>query len=363
MLSEIGSNFWISPEEVNGEPNLSTPKKFGCDGSDYVWMSTGRSATRLVLQTILQRNPQMNRIALLPSFTCHTVIEPFLELGFEIHTLPIAFGLITTIEEITQAIVETQATVLLVHRYYGFDTLPGFNSAINDIQRKGAIVVEDCTQCLYSTFENSNADYFVGSIRKWCGVPDGGFAVCREGTFLQKPNKHDKKLESAKREACELKYAYMFKGRDYKLESKQRYREAEHILDTQTDFYTIGKLSSIIQTNLDIEWLSRERRDNYEYLTRGLKKMNGISIIFSSLPQDVVPLYLPIWVEDRDKVQSVFADNAVYAPVVWPKAECCPSVCEYANGLYDHLLCIPIDQRYGRDDMQRVLDILINTNE
>ena len=24
------------------------------------------------------------------------------------------------------------------------------------------------------------SDYFVGSIRKWCGVPDGGFAVCKK---------------------------------------------------------------------------------------------------------------------------------------------------------------------------------------
>lgn len=359
MLSEIGSNFWISPEEVKGEPNLGTPKKFGCDGSDYVWMSTGRSATRLVLQTILQRNPQMKRIALLPPFTCHTVIEPFLELGFEIHTLPIDSGLITTPEEITQAIVETQATVLLVHRYYGFDTLPGFNSAIEDMQRQGVLVIEDCTQCLYSTFERSEADYYVGSIRKWCGVPDGGFAVCREGQFNNKPKCSDMALESAKREACELKYAYMFNGIDCKPESKKRYREAEHILDTQSSFYAIGKLSALIQTNLDRKSLTEKRRENYSILARELQNHLAIQLVFNEFPVDVIPLYMPVFVRNRDEVQSLLADNAVYAPVVWPKADCCPLVCPEADELYNHLLCIPIDQRYDSDDMKRILNILL----
>jgi dTDP-4-amino-4,6-dideoxygalactose transaminase len=32
---------------------------------------------------------------------------------------------------------------------------------------------------------------------------------------------------------------------------------------------------------------------------------------------------------------------------------------EDADYLYDHILCIPIDQRYGEDDMKRVINTLI----
>lgn len=42
MLSEIGSNFWISPNELSLQVLEITPEKFNCKGSDYVWMSTGR---------------------------------------------------------------------------------------------------------------------------------------------------------------------------------------------------------------------------------------------------------------------------------------------------------------------------------
>ena len=52
MLSEIGSNFWISPNELSLQVLEITPEKFNCKGSDYVWMSTGRGATSFILDTI-----------------------------------------------------------------------------------------------------------------------------------------------------------------------------------------------------------------------------------------------------------------------------------------------------------------------
>lgn len=58
MLSEIGSNFWICQNDGKSGRVLGTPCSiYGYKGSDYVWLSTGRSATRLVLQMINECNP------------------------------------------------------------------------------------------------------------------------------------------------------------------------------------------------------------------------------------------------------------------------------------------------------------------
>ena len=62
--------------------------------------------------------------------------------------------------------------------------------------------------------------------------------------------------------------------------------------------------------------------------------------------------------DERKNLQALLADNDVYAPVVWPKAECCPPVSEIAESIYRHILCIPIDQRYDVDDMERIISIL-----
>ena len=358
MLSEIGSNFWITPKDLERKKELQAPFSFGYAGSDYVWMSTGRSATRLVLKTIEDRNPNIIKVALLPSFTCHTVIEPFLEYGYEVHSLPISMSLLTTGEQIIRTWEQMKANIVLIHRYYGFDTLPGIEEAIELLRSKGVIVIEDCTQSMYSTFKPSNVDYYVGSIRKWCGVPDGGFAICKKGSFAEKPIAEDEAMVETKRMASVLKYRYLFEHEGEKPTFKAKYREGESLLDAQKVFYTIGIISSVIQANLDVEAMKDRRQANYRVLQKSLKDYSSFKVVFDEISKDAVPLYFPILAEHRDALQETLANNDIYAPVVWPKPDCCPPICKEAEEIYEKILCIPIDQRYGIDDMERIVKVI-----
>ena len=90
----------------------------------------------------------------------------------------------------------------------------------------------------------------------------------------------------------------------------------------------------------------------------GLHYITGLSIIFSVLPDDVTPLYFPILVDNRVQWQDLLADNDIYAPVVWPKADHCPDIDDNSQMIYDKILCIPIDQRYGIDDMDRIVKVI-----
>lgn len=65
MLSEIGSNFWIDPSVIYDSQKPITPDVFRCTGSDYAWLSTGRSAISLVIETIEERNPKTKKVALI----------------------------------------------------------------------------------------------------------------------------------------------------------------------------------------------------------------------------------------------------------------------------------------------------------
>lgn len=363
MLSEIGSNYWISTNDGKGGSPLGDPFQFGYQGSDYVWMSTGRSATRFVLKSIEERKSGIKKVVLLPPFTCHTVVEPFMNFGYEIHTMPVDMNLMTSAEGIVRCQTMCGAGVVLVHRYYGFNTLPDFDQAVKTLHENDVIVIEDCTQCLYSNFAISDADYVVASIRKWCGVPDGGFAICKEGYFSHKPNHADVKMVEAKRIASEMKYQFLFEGKGDKPTFKAKYREGEVLLDNQTDFFAIGELSAAIQAELDVETLKKKRRNNYKILLEGLQSIAGIKTVFDTLHDEVVPLYFPILVDDREAVQDFLAENDIYAPVVWPKPICCPPINREAEEIYEKILCIPIDQRYGTDDMNRIVKVITDKYE
>lgn len=358
MQSEIGSNFWLNPKENYPVQELGTPAQFGCSGSDYVWMSTGRSATKFVLKTIQERNPQINKVALLPSFTCHTVIEPFIEYGWTINYYDIDSSLNASADEIINRAKLVNCDVVLFHRYFGFDTIDGYERLCAKFRSEGILSIEDITQCLYSDFQKSQADYTVGSIRKWTGTPDGGFAVCLEGTFKSKPTDSDSMLEKAKLEASFLKYNYLFNKEGEKSAFLEKFRVAEDILDKQKGWYTIGDMSSRVLSNLDVKTLKERRQANYDFVYQGVSSNKAIRLILPNIDNKFVPLYLPLYVENRKSLQSLFIQNSIYAPIVWPKPECLVNVCKNAEDLYNHILCIPIDQRYGLDDMERLLKIL-----
>lgn len=357
MLSEIGSNFWLNPNQLFNECPLRTPEQFNCKGSDYAWLSTGRSAIRFVIKTIEERKPNIKKVAVLPSFTCDTVFDPFLKMGYEVYYYPIEEDLTTTSDAILETVLKHDASIVLFHRYFGFDTLDGQVEKMCDALRgQGKFTIEDCTQCLYSGIPRANSDFTVGSIRKWTGTPDGGFAVCRSGVFKDKPKKYDRELEDAKVKASCAKYEYLIEHKGDKAEMLTLYRKAEDILDRQNKIYAISPISATVQSDLNVDDLANKRRRNFNILRESLK--GPIRPLFSLSENLAVPLYFPILVEDRVALQKHLVQNSIYAPVVWPKDEQQPIQCEGAENAYCHLLCIPIDQRYDADDMNRIVAVV-----
>ncbi len=358
MLREIGSNFWMDPTDRYDEAVNITPEMFGIRGSDYTWLSTGRSAISMAIDEVEKRNPCIERIALVPSYTCDTVIAPFLQADYKVETLAVDGRLCIKGGELLDAAKNANAGIILLHHYFGFNTIPGWKDVKKKIEALGIVVIEDRTQCLYSSFETLDADYVVGSIRKWHGVPDGGFLVCREGSLSNKPEESDLILEQAKKKAAILKYNYLYHQQGTKDQFLDAFAKAESILDIQTKRYAISDTSLQMQACLDAEGLKEKRRQNYAYLLEHLTGMESISFLFPELPKEITPLYCPILTMDRVRVQSHLRDSAIYAPVIWPKSEKLPEINGKADVLYTSMLCIPIDQRYGSEEMKKITECL-----
>ena len=358
MLSEIGSNFWINPNVILEDKSLGTPEQFGCKGNDCVWLSTGRSAIGFAIKSIEGRKPDLKKTAVLPPFTCHTVIEPFLKAGYEVHYYPIDEKMMASGDAILKVAEDKDASIVLFHNYFGFNTLMEVDKLCEVLRNQNRYSIEDCTQCLYSGHPKSAADFFVGSIRKWHGTPDGGFVVCRDYQLSDKPFLRDEQLDEAKVKASYAKYKFLFEKEGDKPTFLQLYREAEDLLESQETYHTISLTAQKLQSNLDVSFLCENRRNNYQVLLSGLLGLQDVKPMFESLDGETVPLYFPLIVKERAALQAHLVANDIYAPVVWPKADCLDRVCDEAEFLYEHLLCIPIDQRYDSDDMNRIISVI-----
>ncbi len=357
MHSEIGSNFWLNPNQKYINKNIGTPQQFNCQGEDYAWLSTGRSSIELAIKAVEESKTDLKKVAVLPSFTCDTVFEPFLKRGYEVYYYPIERDLTTTSDAILETVLQHDASIVLFHRYFGFDTLDKQVDRMCDILRGlGKYTIEDCTQCLYSDIPRADSDYTVGSIRKWTGTPDGGFIVSHKMRLKNKPDSYDIELEKAKVEASYAKYRFLFEHQGDKGEMLAMYRKAEDILDNQAEIYAISEMSVMVQSNLNKQELIRKRRENFEILGNNLTSQ--LQPVFKLGMNKNVPLYFPVLVEDRAALQKHLVNNAIYAPVVWPKDDKQPKQCDGAENAYQHLLCIPIDQRYDVDDMNRVVEVI-----
>lgn len=353
MLSEIGSNFWLAPEQAGvmlGQPSFD----FGIEGEHKIWLSTARSGISLCLESIEQKSgADFKKIALIPSYTCETVAQPFLKKGYRVYTLPVDISLRTSGEQILAAATECGASVILLHRYFGFESLYDFEDTLKLLRERGVFIIEDRTQCLYSDIKPLEADYYVASIRKWCSVPDGAIAVCKSGRFVNIPKEQDSELCDLKVEAAVLKYRYIIEGLGDKAEFLKKGGEAEELLDSRECAYTISSVSAFVQHTLDVGALKEARQDNYRVLYEGIKGLGSVRVLFEPT-QSAVPLYMMLWCKGRNGLQLYLRERSVYAPIIWPRPEELAKVCDKAEELYRNSLCIPIDQRYGTDEMNLI---------
>lgn len=355
MQKEIGSNFDLDPRILMQESASWNLEQIGITGADSAMLSTGRSAEGLILDEIECRHPELKKIALIPAFTCQTVIEPFIKRGYSVKTYSIDENLRINPETFKEELYESHAQIVLIHQYFGFHTAGNIEQLIREETKKGIVFIEDRTQCLYSSFPILSVEYVIGSMRKWAALPDGGFAVCRHGKLHEKPEYYDAELEIEKIEAAEEKYKYLHENQGEKQIFLEKFSLAECMLDKQEKCFKISPSSLKVQSSLNIDELKQKRRDNYERLYFGLEGSRCVRVVTPPLKKENVPLYYVCLAENRESLQRHLRENRIYAPIVWPKSQMCPVVCKEAEEMYEKSLCIPIDQRYDIDDMDKVV--------
>lgn len=82
MYREIGSDFWYDTSKIKDlkcDIEFKNIKLFEYEDIAYLW--NGRSAIKFILDNVKCNNKK----ALLPSYTCHTVIEPLLKKNMKLN--------------------------------------------------------------------------------------------------------------------------------------------------------------------------------------------------------------------------------------------------------------------------------------
>ena len=183
-MREIGSEFWDVP--CAEQRNTLFP-------DSVQWFLSGRSA----LQAIIEESKKKGcHTVAMPSWCCDSMVKPFFHAGIEVQFYPVYWESSLVQEP------RFNADALFLMDYFGYT---GQCPDTNDFE---GIVIRDVTHSLLSS-AYSDADYYFGSLRKWCGVWTGGYAWAKEECHLSEPQTRDSAYIALRKTAMQQKAAYI----------------------------------------------------------------------------------------------------------------------------------------------------------
>ena len=338
-MKEIGSEF--SNYDLNQSLNFKVP----LDLVDYTFTFSGRTAISVILKNI----PNIKK-ALLPSYCCDSIIDPFRKANIKIYFYDVNYvnGLNVDID------IPDDIDLIFWCNYFGYKhVMPNFNNFIMN----GGIIIEDITHSLFSSQQyNLQSQYLVASLRKWGPLLSGGFCASTKNALKNKPRKEPPTVFiNKKKEAMMLKEQYL---KNYSYKKKEiflsLFNECNQWLSNNYMDLTIDSFSKKILFSKKDNSIKLQRVSNAIYLQNNLKNHPDIKPIFNDEEIDC-PLFVPVVVKNgkRDFYRKKLIENNIYCPVHWPHPH---ANCE--SNLYELELSLICDQRYSKEDMKRIISIL-----
>ena len=310
---------------IGGYFSLELPK-----GEEYhknvIRLNTGRNCLEYILKA------REYKKVYLPYYTCEVVLEPFEKLGipYEFYHIDINF-------EIRERLTLKANEALLYVNYYGLK-----QRYVEQLAEKtGERLIIDNTQAFYAK-PIAGIDTFY-TCRKFFGVPDGAYL-------------YTSKLLDAEFEQDQSFDYFMFLTKRIDLDAEAGYDDfrnlSKHVVGQPIK--RMSKLTQRMMQGIDYARIAEQRRANYQQLHDALGKSNTLSL---PLEEGAVPMVYPYMASVKG-LREKLIENKIFVARYWP------NVLEWTTrDDIEYLLAykmqpLPIDQRYGEDDMDRIITLI-----
>lgn len=299
--------------------------------NDGVLLNTGRNALEYIIRSI----GKVKRVYL-PYYTCEVVLEPFKKLD-----IPYTYYHINTDFEIADELNLREGEYIIANNYYGIK-----DAYIQKLAEKyGDQLIVDCAQAFFAKpLPGIKAFY---SMRKYVGVADGGVAYLGnllddsvEVEEMEKTDDHDSHLFKRKQFGAEAGFA------DYQSNEKKLDNQHIRLMSFQTKW---------LLDHIDYEKVVACRRENYHYLHEALGGINAINL--PEMYTFACPMVYPFLMKTAHGLRKELIDNKVFVARYWPNVIAKEGF-ETEYDISMNVIPLPCDQRYGKEDMYRIINII-----
>ena len=294
---------------------------------DAIRLNTGRNCLEYILRA------RRYKKVYVPYYTCEAVMEPINKLGipYEYYHIDIHF-------EIRDRFTLKEGEALLYTNYFGLK-----QRYVEQLAEKtGSRLIVDNTQAFYAK-PIQGIDTFY-TCRKFFGVADGAYLYTDK--LLDEDFEQDESYD---------RMAHLLKRIDLSAEDGfADFRKVDDGLDNQP-IRKMSKLTQRIMQSIDYEVVAQKRRENYRMLHELLGEENNLQL---TLHEDVVPMVYPFLAPIKG-LREKLIENKVFVARYWPNVLEWTTKDDIEHLFAYQIQTLPIDQRYGKEDMDIILDLIL----
>lgn len=312
-------------DPVGGYFSLELPMRVEYH-KDALRLNTGRNCLEYILKA-----RGYNKVYI-PYYTCAVILEPFQKLGVNYAFYHIDINL-----EVGEKITLQSGEALLYVNYYGLKQRYVEVLA----EQYGERLIVDNTQAFYAK-PIAGIDSFY-TCRKFFGVPDGAYLYT------------DKLLEEVlEQDVSYDRVGFLVKRID--LGAEAGYADFQTLTKALVGqpIKLMSSLTQRLMQGVDYIGIAQQRRANYLRLHSALCKSNTLSL---PLDEDAVPMVYPYLGSVKD-LREKLIENKVFVARYWPNMLDWTTEDDIEYLLAYQMQPLPIDQRYGGEDMNRIIALI-----
>ena len=314
-------------EAIGGYFSLELPHfSEGEYHQDAIRLNSGRYCLEYILRV------KEYKKVFLPYYMCDAVLQPINRLGIDYE-----FYHIDKDFHIAGALHPQKTDVVLYCNYFGL--MDEYVKVVADKYAPNIII--DNTQAFFSR-PLPEIDTFY-TCRKFFGVADGAYLYTNKEADFEIPQDYSSSRMSFLLDRLDRSAEEAF----------AEYHSNETYLDG-IGIRTISRLSKKILETVDYTNVAEIRKKNFRLMDNILNKRNDLKF---ELSNHTVPMVYPLW-DKKKKLRKKLIDNKIYVATYWPNVKYWTTTEFLEFQLVENLIPIPIDQRYGEDDMNKVLNVI-----
>ena len=297
---------------------------------DAIKLNTGRNCLEYIL-----RARRYDKVYI-PYYTCEVVLEPLQKLGIAYEFYHINIHL-----EIQDEICLKANEALLYTNYYGLK-----QRYVEKLAAKyGRQLIVDNTQAFYDRPAKGVCTF--NTCRKFFGVSDGAYLYCDER--LDEEFSQDVSYDHT---------TFLTKRIDLGAEAGfVDYRKQDDGMVGQP-IKRMSNFTERMMQSIDYQSIAAKRRANYEYLHASLGAENNLVL---PLDEDTVPMVYPYFVLVKG-LREKLIENKIFVARYWPNVLEWTTKDDIENLLTFQMVPLPIDQRYGEEEMNYIISIIKEYN-